>query len=179
MLGVFFRIGDHDLARLRFHTPGHSLVDRGKGISSCSTLACATERDKVQATCTTKATTCPMWSGVAHYFKPHHTPLWSECACGHWTSCSWEREKIRRGEPGLCCWRASPGLQPLVMDRSGDGGTPIPILLFGQLILELYRAHRLVLVVQKLAVERRLPLDSIELAGAACNFIHAIQCSRC
>jgi hypothetical protein len=53
------------------------------------------------------------------------------------------------------------------------------ILLFGQLILELHRTHRLALVVQKLAMERRLPLDSIELAGAACNIIHAIQGSRC
>ena len=42
--------------------------------------------------------------------------------------------------------------------RSGDVGSPIPMLLFGQLILELHRTHRLVLVVQKLAVERRLPL---------------------
>jgi hypothetical protein len=41
-------------------------------------------------------------------------------------------------------------------------------LLFGQLILELLRAHRLALVVQKLAVKRRPPLDTIELAGAAC-----------
>jgi len=108
--------------------------------------------------------------------------MWSECACGHWASCSWERKKNSAGgAPAMlgCFWRASPGLQPLVMDRSGDGGSPIPILLFGQLILELYRAHRLALVVQKLAVERRLPLDSIELAGAACNCIHAIQCSRC
>ena len=49
------------------------------------------------------------------------------------------------------------------------------MLLFGQLILELYRAHRLVLVVQKLAVERCLSLDSIELAGTTCNIVHAIQ----
>ena len=48
-----------------------------------------------------------------------------------------------------------------------DEGSPIPILLFGQVILELHRAHRLALVVQKLAVERRLPFNSIELAGAA------------
>ena len=52
-------------------------------------------------------------------------------------------------------------------------------LLFGQLILELLRAHRLALVVQKLAVKRCPPLNSIELAGAACNIIHTIQCSRC
>ena len=51
------------------------------------------------------------------------------------------------------------------------------ILFFSQLILELLRAHRLALMVQKLAVKRRTPLDSTELAGAACNIIHAIQCS--
>ena len=51
------------------------------------------------------------------------------------------------------------------------------ILFFSQLILELLRAHRLALIVQKLAVKRRTPLDSTELAGAACNIIHAIQCS--
>jgi hypothetical protein len=47
------------------------------------------------------------------------------------------------------------------------------ILLFGQFILELLRAHRPALVVQKLAVERRPPLDSIGVSPSACP----LQCA--
>ena len=54
------------------------------------------------------------------------------------------------------------------------GKKPPRGLLFCQLILELLRTHRLALVVQKLALERRLPLNSIKLAGAAGNIIHAL-----
>jgi hypothetical protein len=48
----------------------------------------------------------PVWRITSSHKS--HTPLigvwlmWSECACGHWASCSWEGEKIRRGEPRLC-----------------------------------------------------------------------------
>ena len=68
-----------------------------------------------------------------------------------------KEKRLGAGSPGYAAGELVRGSNHSLWIVAVIGGTPIPILLFGQLILELYRAHGLVLVVQKLAVEQRLP----------------------